>query len=207
MEDIFTSIEKVVSGMFTLESSGHYIYHLKRVFNAALHMQSIEGGDRIVIGAAALLHDVHRLIAKETGSFCSPRDSLDSVAKLINQTSLPTDKINNVLHCIEYNEEYSFSDAGKTMNDLETLILQDADNLDAIGAIGIGRTFSFGGAYGIPMWVVEKPFDRHAFDESVKDPSTIHHFYSKLLKLKANMHTRSGAELAEKRHKFMELFL
>ena len=91
--------------------------------------------------------------------------------------------------------------------DIETLILQDADNLDAIGAIGIGRTFSFGGAYKITMWIPDKPFDRQNFDESEKDPSIIHHFYSKLLKLKANMNTETAKKMADERHKFMKLFL
>lgn len=207
MEKIFKSVENAVSEMFKSESSGHDINHLKRVFNIALHIQGIEGGDKLVIGTSALLHDVHRLMEKETGTFCPPKDSLGTIEKIVNQTIFPKDKIKNVLHCIEFHEEYGFSEAGITVNDLETLILQDADNLDAIGAIGIGRTFSFGGSHKVPMWVPEKPFDRNTFDESLKDPSTIHHFYSKLLKLKDNMNTTTGKKMAIKRHDFMELFL
>ncbi len=207
MEEIFRSIDNAVVGMFSSESSGHDINHLRRVFNIALHIQKIEGGDGLVIGASALLHDVHRLMVKEMGAFCSPRDSLDKVAQIIGRTLLPDDKLKSVLHCIEYHEEYGFSDVGKTVSDIETLILQDADNLDAMGAIGIGRTFSFGGAHGLPMWILGKPFDRDTFDETAADPSTIHHFYSKLLKLKDNMNTATGKKMAQERHLFMGNFL
>lgn len=207
MDQIFKSVEEAVAKMFHAESSGHDINHLRRVFNVALHIQSIEGGDKLVIGTSALLHDVHRLMEKETGRFCSPHDSLEAVDKILRSIDFSIDKNGPVLHSIEFHEEYNFSDTGKTVNDIETLILQDADNLDAIGAIGIARTFSFGGAYGVTMWDTEKPFDRATFDESKRDPSTIHHFYSKLLKLKDNMNTKTGKSLAEERHRFMELYL
>jgi uncharacterized protein len=85
--------------------------------------------------------------------------------------------------------------------------VQDADNLDAIGAIGVGRTFTFGGAHGVPMWRPEVPFITDAFNESVKDPSTLHHFKTKLLKLKGNMNTKTAKAMAKKRHEFIESFL
>ena len=112
-----------------------------------------------------------------------------------------------VLHCIEFHEEYDFSEKGKTVSDIETLIVQDADNLDAIGAIGIGRTFMFHGSKGDPMWIPEKSFDRERYDESVEDITPIHHFKHKLLKLKENMNTETAKKMANERHKFMELFL
>ncbi|MFW5853403.1 MAG: HD domain-containing protein [Patescibacteria group bacterium] len=76
-----------------------------------------------------------------------------------------------------------------------------------MGAIGIGRTFLFGGANQTTMWLPDKPFTRETFDEAEKDPSIIHHFYSKLLKLKDNMNTATGKKMAAARHKFMESFL
>ncbi len=207
MEEIFKSVEGAVIEMFLSETSGNDINHLRRVFNVALHIQSVEGGDRLVIGTSALVHDVHRLMEKEVGKFVPPKDSLSKVEEILKNISFPADKLQNVLHSVEFHEEYGFSDIGKTVNDIETLILQDADNLDAIGAIGIARTFSFGGSYGVTMWDIEKAFDRQTFDESTRDPSTIHHFYSKLLKLKDNMNTKTGKAMAEERHKFMELYL
>ncbi|MEI7961722.1 MAG: metal-dependent phosphohydrolase, partial [archaeon] len=125
----------------------------------------------------------------------------------LHRPRFPQELIPKVLHCVEFHEEYGFTKEGKTASDLETLILQDADNLDAIGAIGVARTFSFGAAHKVPFWVPEKPFDRTNFDESEKDPSTIHNFYSKLLKLKDNFSTTTAKAMALKRHKFMEAFL
>jgi len=207
MEEIIHQLEKEIKVLFHDESSGHDIYHLKRTLNNALRLQKKEGGNKLIIAISAFLHDVHRIIQKETGQFCSPKDSLPKVREMLDKTSLTEEQKEKVFHCIEYHEEYSFSENGKTVSDIETLVLQDADNLDAIGAIGIGRTFSFGGANKVTMWVPEKSFDRETYDESEKDPSTIHHFYSKLLKLKENMNTETAKTIADERHKFMELFL
>jgi len=200
-------LEPKVREMFKSESSGHDIDHLHRVSKLTLHIQEKEGGDRLVIGVAAYLHDIHRLTEKETGEFFAPKASLPDIKKLLDEIDFPQDKVGMVLHCIEFHEEYGFSEAGKTVNDLETLILQDADNLDAIGAIGIGRTFAFGGANKIPMWIPDRPFDRETYNESERDPSTLHHFYSKLFKLGENMNTDSAKQMAKERHIFMKKFV
>lgn len=207
MEKIIKTLEKEIKKDFSKEGSGHDIYHLKRVLNLALLLQKEEGGDKLVIAVAAFLHDLHRIMEKETGKFRTPKDSLPKIKKLLDKIKLSNEQINKILHCVEFHEEYGFSKKGKTVSDIETLVIQDADNLDAIGAIGIGRTFAFGGAHSVNMWVPESPFKRKYFNENKKDVSTIHHFYSKLLKLKDNMNTKTGRNLANKRHKFMELFL
>ena len=163
--------------------------------------------NRLVIAVSAFLHDIHRIIQKETGSFCSPKDSLPKVKEILDKTDLTEEQKEKVLHCIEFHEEYNFSEKGKTVEDIETLILQDADNLDSMGAIGIGRTFSYGGVHSVPMWIPEKPFDRSGYEDSENDISTVHHFHSKLLKLKDNMNTETAKKMANERHKFMELFL
>lgn len=207
MEKIIDKIEKEVKTLFSKESSGHDFYHLKRVFNIANYLQKKEGGDRTVVAVGAFLHDLHRIMGNEIGRFCSPKDSLPKIRKIIDKTKLAPGQISKILHCIEYHEEYGFSKRGKTASDIETLIIQDADNLDAMGAIGIGRTFAYGGAHSLDMWVPEKSFKRKYFDESKEDVSTIHHFYSKLLKLKDNMNTATGRKMAAKRHKYMKQFL
>ena len=207
MQHIIEQIESQVQSVFADDASGHDLHHMKRVLNVALHIQEKEGGDPLVLAAAALVHDVHRIIQNQTGQFCSPRDSLPQVKAILDRTDLPEDKIERVLHCVEYHEEYDFSENGKTVNDIETLILQDADNLDAIGAIGIGRAFVFGSALGEPMWEPDRPFDRDTYDESEKDPSILHHFYSKLLKLKDNMNTATARQMAASRHRYMEQFI
>jgi uncharacterized protein len=207
LEKYLFKLDKKIKEMFTSESSGHDIYHLHRVLNLALHLQEKEGGDILVIGVSALLHDIHRLMEKESGIFCLPVNSFPAVKKILEEVNFPKDYISKVLHCIEHHEEYGFSKEGKTVKDIEALILQDADNLDAIGAIGVGRTFSFGGAHGVPMWIPEKPFNREVYDESEKDPSTVHHFYSKLFKLEENMNTKTAKDMARERTSFMRKFV
>ncbi len=207
LENYIELLEREVSARFSSENTGHDIYHLKRVYNLALHIQQKEGGDRLVIGVAAFLHDIHRIIEKETGKFCPPKDSLPTVSGLLEKINFPKEKVENILHCIEFHDEYGFTKEGRTVSDLETLILQDADNLDAIGAIGIGRTFSYSGAHGLPMWIPELPFQKNFEGEHKNDPSTLHHVYSKLLQLKGNMQTNTAKEMAEERHVFMQSYL
>ena len=199
-------LEKL-KGLFHDETSGHDLSHLIRTYNVASHLQRKEGGDREVILVAALLHDIHRQIEKETGQFCPASESLTKVRELLAGIELSSEQIDRILHCIEFHEEYAFSKNGKTVEDIETLILQDADNLDAMGAIGIARTFSFGSAHNLPYWTPEIPVGKDHYDESDHDPSTIHHFYSKLLKLKNNMNTQTGKEMAAERDEFMRVFL
>ena len=150
MEETIDQLQEEIEILFRQESSGHDIYHLKRTLNIALTLQKKEGGDKLIIAVSAFLHDIHRIIQNETGKFCSPKDSLPKIKSILDKTKLTGEQIKNVLHCIEYHEEYNFSDNGKTVSDIETRVLQDADNLDAIGAIGIGRTFAFGGANNSP---------------------------------------------------------
>lgn len=207
MKQIIQQIEQEIKTLFSSDSSGHDIYHLQRVFNLAMTIQSREDGDKIVIGVAALTHDVHRIIEAQTGEFCSPRDSLPRVKAIMDKTNLSEDQKKHVLHCVEFHEEYNFSKSGKTVQDEETLILQDADNLDAMGAIGIARTFMFGGTHRLPMWIPDIPIDSQHYDEASRDPSVIHHFHSKLLKLKDNMNTQTGMKMAQERHRMMERFI
>ena len=95
------------------------------------------------------------------------------------------------------------------MEDINTLILQDADNLDAIGAIGIGRTFAYGGSHNVVMYDenVELNENNDYSESNDKDASTIHHFYHKLFKLKENMNTYTAKEIAKERTEFMKIFV
>ncbi len=204
MNIIISNIEKIIIDIFEADSSGHDINHLRRVKNTALKIQEKEGGDKLVIAASALVHDIHRIIQNQTKQFCSPKESLPKVKDVLQRVDLTQSQINNILHCVEYHEEYNFSKNGKTVNDIETLVLQDADNLDAIGAIGIARTFMYGGSHSVPMWISEISTEKGTYDESdCDDPSVIHHFYSKLLKLKDNMNTETGKAMANERHNYM----
>lgn len=209
LEKILKKVEGEIKNTFSSDSSGHDFYHLRRVSNLALRIQEKEGGDEAVVAVAALLHDLHRIIQNKTRKYCSPEESLPQIKEILEKIGLDQkDFMRKVLSCIKLHEEYNFSSEGKTAKDIETLIIQDADNLDAIGAIGIARVFSFGGVHSIPIWVPEVPLPTSEWSEtSPKSVSQIHHFYEKLLRLKDNMNTKTGNELAEGRHKFLEDFL
>ena len=121
--------------------------------------------------------------------------------------NLTDEQKERILHVIKFHEEYDFTERGKTVNDVETLIVQDADNLDGMGAMSVARSFSYGAINKIPMWTPEIPFNQDVYDESKLDHSTVHHFYSKALKLKDNMNTKTAQKMAKHRHKFLKLFL
>lgn len=204
----FTKLTHQVKKFLENESSGHDFYHSQRVFSAALHIQAKEGGDKYVIGAAALVHDICRPWEKKTGKPHFGKEALEIIRGVLKKSDVPNEKISKILKVVALHDIYDWSEK---MNDksLELQIVQDADNLDAIGAMGIARTFTFGGAYGLPVYIPGEKLDfEHDF---VEDPnhktSSISHFYEKLLKLKDNMNTPTGKALAESRHKLMVDFL
>lgn len=207
MEKIIQQLESAITGMFNTQSCGHDLNHLKRVLNLALAIQKKEGGDKIIIGVAAFLHDIHRVMQKEQGHYISPTDSLPKIKELLEPLKLSPQQKEKILHCIEFHEEYNFAKDGKTVHDLETLIVQDADNLDAIGAIGAARCFAYGGAHQLAIWIPEITLDQKFYKAEEHDPSSIHHFYNKLLKLKDDMNTITAKKLANNRHKYMQNFL
>ncbi|MFA6391355.1 MAG: HD domain-containing protein [Patescibacteria group bacterium] len=207
VKKVIEQLEKRIYGMFHKETSGHDIYHLKRTLNLAQKLQEMEGGDRTVVAIAAFLHDIHRIIQNDTGKPCLPKDSLHKVEELLEGIEITDEQKNKILHCIEFHEEYAFSKEGITVHDIEAKIVQDADNLDGIGAIGIGRTFTYNGAHGIPMWDPDIPFaEGEEYDDSTHDPSALHHFINKLLRLANHMNTETAKKMAKSRHDFMEKY-
>ena len=207
IENYIEQLKPYVDELFKKDSSGHDISHLIRTMSTALYLQEKEGGDRLIIGIAAFLHDIHRIMQNESGQFVSPKDSITMVRSILSNIDLTPEQISKICYCIEYHEEYNWN--GKNVDDINTLILQDADNLDAIGAIGIGRTFSYGGSHNVMMFDENEPLnENNDFSESNgNDPSTIHHFYHKLFKLGENMNTKTARELADKRTKIMREFV
>ena len=207
LENYIEELKPYVINLFKNDSSGHDISHLIRTMKTALYIQEKEGGDRIIVGISAFLHDIHRIMQNESGKFVSPKDSIPKVKDILSHINLSEEQINKICYCIEYHEEYNWN--GKNVEDINTLILQDADNLDAIGAIGIGRTFSYGGSYNVVMYDDSVPLNENNdySEANGDDPSTIHHFYHKLFKLCNNMNTKTAKELANKRTEFMKDFV
>lgn len=207
LDNYIKKLKPIIIELFSQDSSGHDINHLERTMNTALYLQENEGGDKIIIGISAFLHDIHRIMQNKAGHFVSPKDSLDTVKNILSNIELTNEQIEKICHCIEYHEEYNWN--GNNVNDIETLILQDADNLDAIGAIGIGRTFSYSGSHNIPMFVSDRPLNTNNdySEANGDDESTIHHFYHKLFKLGDHMNTSTAKELSKDKIEFMHNFV
>lgn len=207
VEGYIEKIRPLVLELFQKDSSGHDISHLERTTNTALYLQQKEGGDRVVIGLAAFLHDVHRIMENEVGHFVSPEDSLDTIRQILSPLDLTEEQVEKICYCVVNHEIYNWN--GNNVDDINTLILQDADNLDAIGAIGVARAFSFGGAHNICLYDPTVPLneaDDYAEGKG-HDASTIHHFYHKAFKLAEHMNTRTAGELAQKKNAFMKAFV
>jgi uncharacterized protein len=149
-----------------------------------------------VITAASYLHDFHRL---------DDSRAWERIEESLGDVDFPLVRRKAVLECVRLTRSYSFS--GKNINSLpiEARIVRDADNLDAIGAIGIARAFMFGGIMAEKMWAPHEPIrDRY---ESGRAPSVIHHFFEKLVKLRDDMRTDTGRALATDRHELLTEFV
>ena len=183
---------------------GHDWSHVNRVRKVALYLGKKEKADLFIIELASILHDV------ADHKFYGGDDKIGSktAAVWLRKIKVDEEVIKHISHIID---EVSFKGAGVkyAMKTIEGKVVQDADKLDAIGAIGIARTFSYGGYFNVPMYIPQKkPVFHTSFSQYKKNSeSTINHFYEKLLLLKDRMHTKSGKELATHRHKFMELYL
>ena len=194
------------------DPTGHDIYHCLRVKRLALCIatgeETLGGGplDRDVLVATAYLHDIGR--GREWQGEGDHVDMGMAAARVVLPGSgFPLAKIEVVVHCIRHHEEYEWARDGAARceaRSLEILAFQDADRLDAIGAVGLARMFCFGGAYRRPLWMPDEK--RGHWEHGVIGGSTYTHLYEKLFKLKDTMNTATGRALAEARHAFMERF-
>ena len=189
-------------------TGGHDINHFIRTMKLALYLQSKEGGDALIIGISSILHDVHRLIQSRKKEYVLPKDSLDEVRSIIERAKLDltNEQIDNILFCIEHHEDYNWN--GNNVSDINTLILQDADNLDAIGAIGIGRSFGYAAINNQAFYDDKIPLEKFdGYQEKLKDVSNIHFLNNKLIKLGDNMNTKTAKMIAKERIEFVKKFI
>lgn len=207
LEDYINDLKPYVIDLFKKDSSGHDISHLIRTMNLALYLHEKEGGDKIVVGIAAFLHDIHRIMQNESGNYVSPKESIPKVQEILSNIDLTSEQVDKICYSIEHHEHYNWN--GNNVDDINTLILQDADNLDAIGAIGIGRTFAYGGSHNVMMYNEDIPLNESDdySETNGDDPSTLHHFYHKLFKLGDNMNTQTAKVIANDRINFMKDFV
>lgn len=199
-ELIEKTIEKA-KNVFENEFSGHDFWHTLRVYNNAKNICKSEDCDEEIVLLAALLHDFDDV--KITNS----TEKLENATKWLNENNYPDEKIDEIRKIIN-SISFKGNDT-KVPETIEGKIVQDADRLDAIGAIGIGRTFAYGGNKGREMWNPDDKYKEDMNEEEYRKNkgATINHFYEKLLKLKDMMNTETAKKIAEGRHKYMEEFL
>ncbi|MGE7129957.1 HD domain-containing protein [Lysinibacillus xylanilyticus] len=188
-----------VRGIYEQFDASHDFQHIERVYQNALAILYMEPeADAEVVKIAVLLHDV---------SDKKYTDSKEQENKLIAELSLSEEKKQHIRDCIA---QVSFNGGNELeATSIEAKIVRDADRLDAIGAIGIARTFAFGGAKGRKLYDKEEDARTDMTEEEYrnKNTSSVTHFYEKLLLLKDLMITEKGKQMANERHQFMVQFL
>jgi len=186
------------------DSSGHDWWHIQRVRAMALAIGNAEGADLYVVELAALLHDIADWKFHGGDDDLGPRRAAEWLSGLDVEPA-------TIEHVADIVRQVSFKGAqvATPMRTLEGQVVQDADRLDAIGAIGIARAFAYGGHAGRALYDPGVAVEGHATFEAYKKNSgpTINHFHEKLLLLKDRMNTPTARQLAEGRHQFMVDFL
>jgi len=197
-DSIFEKIREK-SGEF-FRHSHHSKSHVERVYNLAVKIAREENADLDIVKAAALLHDIARAMEDEGKIEDHTVEGAKMARKVLEEVNFPKEKLEKVIHCIEV---HRFRNNVKTES-LEAKILQDADRLDMIGAIGIARVFSRGGWQNMPIHDPSIP-PKERYDG--RSLTSVNHFYEKILKIKDTLNTSTAKKIAEERHKFVEEFL
>ena len=185
------------------EGGGHDWFHIERVYNLSRFLANEEKADNFIVEMTALLHDI------DDWKFSNGTKTNTTITEeFLNSVNVDKESINKIITIIK-TMSFKGGVVNSTQNTIEGMIVQDADRLDAIGAIGIARTFAYGGSKNRPIYDPNIAPINFTSLEEVKNAEnhTINHFYEKLLKLKDLMNTDSAKIIAEKRHKFMEDFL
>lgn len=202
--ELVVKVSEIVEKQFKENSADHDWFHIQRVFNLATYIQKNEGGNLEIIQISALLHDVsdHKLnggVRNDNGRVAKLLlDSLDAPEFIVSQVVSLVDAVS-----------FKGANVEDESGSLELDIVRDADRLDAIGAIGIARTFHYGGSKNRDFYIPSVAPKLHdSFEQYASDKShTINHFYEKLFLLKDRLMTNTAKEIGEKRHSLMKLFV
>lgn len=201
--ELIEKAKKYVEALFEGESSGHDFQHTYRVYKTAMELARIEDADLDIVALASLLHDVDdRKVFPETY-----KEKLHA-RNFLKENEVDEDEIEIIIKCIS-DVEYLGVDSVKPSS-IEGKCVQDADRIDALGAIGIARAFAYGGAHHRKMYDKSvDPIMNMTADEykANTDGTTINHFYEKLFELEYLMNTVSGREEAHRRTRYMKDFL
>ncbi|MBD1393937.1 HD domain-containing protein [Mucilaginibacter sp. ZB1P21] len=202
--DIITKTAQFVKTTLKEAEGGHDWWHIDRVWTNAKHLAQIETCDKIVVELAALLHDIADSKFHNGDEEIGPA----TAGKFLKSINVDDAVIEHVQQIIR-NMSFKASFGNVSFHSPELAIVQDADRLDAIGAIGIARAFTYGGFKDREIYNPTIPPNLNMTKEQYKNTTapTINHFYEKLLLLKDKMNTATGKKLARQRHTFMESFL
>lgn len=204
MQNLVDRVAAHIKAKFLAESSGHDWYHINRVWQLTRQIAAQEGANREIAELGALVHDIADWKFHDGDDSIGPRQA----EALLRREGAPDDVIAAVVDIVA---TISYKGAGVTtaMQTLEGQCVQDADRLDAIGAIGIARCFAYGGHAGRLMHDPDEPPVLHQTAAAYKASkgASLNHFYEKLFLLKDRMNTPTGRALAEPRHQFMEDFV
>lgn len=183
---------------------GHDWFHTLRVYKNALNIAKSEDADVVIVALGALLHDIADSKFYDGDETVGPKISRE----FLQEQNVSFSRIDAVVKIIE-NVSYRGGNKKSNYNSIELQIVQDADRLDAIGAIGIARTFNYGGFKNRKLYdpAIDPKMNMTAEEYKKSDSPTINHFYEKLLLLKDKMNTKTALEIAEKRHIYMQEFL
>ena len=204
LEKLSAEVEKKMS----FEGSGHDWWHVYRVWKMAVHLAKEERADLFVVELGALLHDIADYKFHGGDYSVGPRVARETMERL----KVDEETIAKVCEIVE-NISFKGGVKKETMKTLEGRIVQDADRLDAIGAMGIARVFAFGGSRNRPLHLPDqKPQTYKSKEEYIaafhkNEGTSVNHFYEKLLLLKDRMNTRAAKRIAQSRHEFMEEYL
>ncbi|GAA0699305.1 HD domain-containing protein [Paraclostridium ghonii] len=185
------------------EGSGHDWYHIERVYNLSKYLANKEGADSCIVELAALLHDIEDWKFSDTNE--TSTEITEKFLKSLKVEESDIIKITNIIKSMSFKGGV----VNSKQNTIEGMVVQDADRLDAIGAIGIARAFTYGGYKHQTIYNPEISPREFKSIEDVKNKEnhTINHFYEKLLKLRDLINTDSAKEIADKRHEFMKEYL
>ena len=183
---------------------GHDWWHIYRVWKLSKHIAQTENVDMFIVELGALLHDIADSKFHDGDEKIGPRKAREFLSSLNVEENI-------IIHVENIISNISFKGGNHTQKfkSLELDVIQDADRLDAVGAIGIARTFNYGGHKNREIYNPEIKPNLNMSKEEYKNSNapTLNHFYEKLLLLKDRMNTNTGKSMAEHRHKFMEQFL
>lgn len=186
---------------------GHDWFHIERVYKNSLLIANKEPVDEFVVSLGALLHDIADSKFHNGDETIGPKIAREFLFKL-NVDSKTIEHVVNIIENISFKSSLSTNVTNK-FSSPELNVVQDADRLDAIGAIGIARCFNYGGFKDRVLYDPDiKPnLEMTKAEYKASTSPTINHFYEKLLLLKDKMNTKTGKQIAQERHKFMELYL